>query len=249
MPFRAFQTPRAGPGKASGATLVEIILLLVVIALVAVPLMTFFKGSRIASFPVFPWEPPHPTTWVRIPDEFKLNGASQRTLGELAKRLEAGLNQCGYNEKGYYDVPGGFAVVCKVEQLDRNWAPQPEPDRWAEGTGPLRRFSLLAYLERLFLAHPGRYRLLVFVFTDAPFSFKAETLSKQDGRKLLFGGSTGLPDDVAARRTSPNTQCVALIYEFKKDGEQDEAQFVAAETVGAKIQLERNGLLESFRKI
>jgi hypothetical protein len=226
-------------------TLVELLALLVMLALIAIPLVTVLDQQsvrvRARRIPDFPWEPPTPTTYVRLPDEFGLSDGARRTYGDLAGRLEAALTKAGYSEKSFYNVPGGFALVCRMEQIDADWRPVPPPHRWGETPPPLRDFSVADYLTRLFLAPAGRYRLLVFVVTDRPFTFAARKATSEEGKTWLFGGATGLPPEMAATPAATGTKCFALVYEFKKDDK--EAVFVSNETVGALVQLQRTGVL------
>lgn len=190
----------------------------------------------------FPWYPPVPTTFAQVPEQFGLTGGEGQTYGDLARRLETALNNAGYGEKAYYSVPGGFALACRLEQIDGDWKPLPPPHRWGDSQPPLQVFSLWEYLERLFLAQPGHYRLLVFIVTDEPFGFTNTTVTPSMGQAWLFGGVTKLPSAMAQSPASTDTGCFALVYEFKKAAAGSPAAFVSDETVGALIQLQRGGV-------
>jgi len=194
------------------------------------------------ALPEFPWPPPTPTTDAQIPEEFGIADGNGRTYGNLADRLESALTKSGYNEKTFYSVPGGFALVCRLEQVDGNWTPMPPPQRWGESPPPLRSFSLTEYLQRLFLAQPGHYRLLVFIVNNTPWVFAPRTPTKEEGKAWLFGGATRLPEEMAQTPAPSGTTCFALVYEFEKDDDQAAATFVRDKTVGALIQLKRAGL-------
>lgn len=191
----------------------------------------------------FEWEPPMPTTFARLPGEFGLVGGDGISLGSFADVLEAALTKAGYAEKAYYSVPGGFALVCRMEQIDRDGVPLPPPHRWGEQEPGMQKFSLGEYLRSLFLAPAGHYRLLVFVVTDQAFGFEQRTVTKGDTAIWFREGVVGLPRQMSQRPTTPETKCFALIYEFLKADAKEPAAFVSNETVGALLQLQRGGVL------
>jgi hypothetical protein len=151
------------------------------------------------------------------------------------------LSGAGYLEVRYYAVPGGFALVTRIEQIEADGKPK-EPGRWdaaASFTGP---FSIGGYLRSLFKAPRGRYRILVFVLTPVPFSQSSREVSREDAEAWLDIGANALPREVAMRPFTWDYGCTVLIYEFEKTGAEQAASLlhpglpVAVHLAGARLE-------------
>lgn len=162
----------------------------------------------------FPWPPPMPSAREVLPPE--LFGAGRlMTLGEADTLLAWALRSNGYTEMGYYEVPGGFAIVTRMEQINDGGGFAPA--RWRLDPGPLVRFSLRAYLEALFTAPRGRYRVTVFVVTDTPVTSQT-VVTAAHAMRWMGRGHSWLPHWIAMLPLGPATRCTALIYEFERTG-------------------------------
>ncbi|MGZ8367258.1 MAG: hypothetical protein ACXWVK_00760, partial [Rhodoplanes sp.] len=92
--------------------------------------------------------------------------APAKTVGEVARRLERILRDADFDSFGYYRVPGGFALVTRIENLDgATGAPLEGLARWA-----MRQvyaglsFSSIFAISRT----AGYYRVFVFALTNDP---------------------------------------------------------------------------------
>jgi hypothetical protein len=137
-------------------------------------------------------------------------------LYDVERRINVALEACGYFQKTYYAVPGGFAIVTQLEQIFPDGTPKDIPDRWAPEVPPLRRFSLSEYLRALFKANVGQYRIIVFIITPYPFIQADVTVNPDEARDWLHGGLNILPRSIGNREYSENYICTALIYEFEQ---------------------------------
>ena len=146
-------------------------------------------------------------------------GRAFEATGDVNSVLKTGLLQAGYTERSYYSVPNGFALVTRLERIERNGTPS--SNRWAIGPSKLERFSLEAYLRALFTANPGHYRVIVFVVTDAPVTQSDQTLTRDEALKWLRSGAQSLPDEIAALPWNTQVTCTALIYEFIHEQQKD----------------------------
>lgn len=171
-------------------------------------------GSGEDELPEFEWPPPKPSASVFVPRDLVLGADAAPTLGSSAARLEAALTRAGFAEWGYYHVPGGFALVSRLEQIERDG--NPHRDRWAVDVSPRRAFSLWTYVSALFSATTGRFRVIVFVVTDTPFRPTAPPPDGPTAIAWLEQGMTGLPAPVRGRPYTTEHTCKALIYEFFK---------------------------------
>lgn len=131
-------------------------------------------------------------------------------------RLSTALDGAGYSEKSYYSVPEGFAIVSRLEQIEADGTSKPLPSRWAVDVGPLQNFSLSSYLQALFTANPGFFRVIVFVVTPHPFSQKKVKVKRDEAMEWLAEGLNQLPSEIGDVELSNKYACAALIYEFEQ---------------------------------
>jgi hypothetical protein len=147
-----------------------------------------------SKIPHFPWPPPEASARQRIPSD-RLRGTNPKiSLLGVARRLEAAFDQAGYGEIAYYFVPKGFAIVSRLEQIKPDGTPLDVPDRWSREIAPPPVYSLRAYIEALFSANPGHFRVVVFIVTSEPFAEDTNTqVTRDEALKWLVRGSNKLP--------------------------------------------------------
>jgi hypothetical protein len=90
------------------------------------------------TMPAFPWPPPRYSAFATIVREWVAEGSAP-ALGLVGRRLETAFDRAGYGERSYYWVPGGFALVSRIEQIRADATPVDPPARWAIDTpqGPI----------------------------------------------------------------------------------------------------------------
>jgi HEAT repeat protein len=192
-------------------------------------------SGRGTSLPEFPWPPPQFSERMVLPRQ--LLGDDQSSLGQADAKLSAALDASGYGNGGLFSIPGGFVRVTKLERLQEDRSPVPEPYRWSEQKIPPR--SLLDYLGQLFLEKPGIFRFIVFAFTDRFDPPVDRELTFDAARSYFLGGGLTLPADLAAEKLR-GKNCYVLIYEFGK--EYGKTWAIAPSPQVAKIHLERAGI-------
>lgn len=173
-------------------------------------------APRQAALPRFPWPPPRPSARYAVPRRDVVAGLSpQPSLGEVSRRIVGALEQAGYSEYSFYSAPGGFALVARLERINRDGRPAPEMFRFLDPNAE-EPFSLTAYVQRLFFAPEGFYRQIVFVVNDEAFVASSQALSAEAAQALLSGGADRLPAAYDSLPFSGTHQVAALVYEYQK---------------------------------
>lgn len=159
--------------------------------------------------PEFPFPPPQASSSEVLPKSFFNNC---KNLGDIDKKLNLVLSKSGY-ERSYFKVPGGFALVSRLEQIKDDASAMQDPNRWSDQIPPVNSFS--EYMSALFFPRIGYFRIVVFIITDVSFSQKREVATKQEAMTWLKQGNNILPEDAAKLPLNPNFNCTALIYEYQ----------------------------------
>ena len=203
-----------------------------------------FSGDGGADYeyaiPRFPWPPPTATSRQALPREFLTDATRLRDVDETLSRA---IRNCGYAEKSYYAVPGGFALVTRIEQFNpTDGRPLDGSRRWSTKVGGMEKFSIRSYLRALFFGEKGRFRIFVFLVTPAPFSMTGSEVSKADTEEWLSRGLDRLPGRLGEQAVTPEHHCTVLVYEFEQD-ESGEARFVNPSQFTAETHLRRANIL------
>jgi hypothetical protein len=163
-------------------------------------------------------------------------------LANVANKLEAALDHTGYSQKKYYQVPDGFALVSQLEQFNPDGTSKDLPDRWAAEFRPPRIFSLKSYIEAIFTANPGQYRIVTFIVTSQPFEESEETVTREEAMEWLDSGMIVLPKSIGEQPYTDEHYCTALIYEFELPGKGKEAFFKKSSELSGKDHLKKSKL-------
>jgi len=201
--------------------------------------------------PLFPWPPPAPSAAEVLPKDL-LGGTSQlNMLADLNTTLIKALEKNGYFERSYYAVPYGFALATRVEQIDRDGASMPLPDRWLPGP-PTQAFSidnlrnyLRNYFRKLLTANPAYYRVIVFIVSDEQFVPTTAQISKTEAEEWLGKGTYTLPTEIAEKLYTAEVQCTVLVYEFKLE-EGQEPKYLQPGHLDAHTHLTKSGIWQSL---
>lgn len=200
-----------------------------------------------SDFPAFPWPPPQASASVVIPMELVKESQGEITrLGDVNEKLRRALEASGYVERSYFAVPEGFALVTRLEQINPDGTPK-EPGRWSTEVEPLRRFSLKEYLEALFFANPGLYRIVVFVVTPHPFSQSETAVDRDEAMDWLREGLNALPSSVATQEYTDEFTTTALVYEFEQPESREPMLSLPSRLTG-KAHLDKAGLTSMLER-
>jgi len=204
--------------------------------------------------PDFPWPPPKPSSRWSIRQDHISDRNSLKTLGDYDRLLSKSLAAAEYSELSYFRVPDGFALVTRIECIDDGGCPLPGVARWKLDQPVMQRFSILdirLLLASLLKAEAGRFRVLVFIVTDVPFSGdRAEPTYGQAGEWLRRGLNV-LPPSIASQLTNPGFVLSVLTYEFTKSVADGQVQAVDRTNLEISQQLKCSGvnLRSSHEKI
>jgi hypothetical protein len=172
----------------------------------------------------FPCTPPTPSSST-ILDRPLWRGARYELLGDVAGRLRRALTVAGYDEATYYRTCGGFVLATRVERTLGDGKPDPRdrfPSAGAEPSGGV--FDLGRVLRALFVAEPGRFRLIVFVLTNQAIQFSDAPFSETQARALVASGALELDRSMAlGQLDETDDDLYVLIYEFEKRRGSDQA--------------------------
>jgi hypothetical protein len=201
----------------------------------------------IGTIPPFPWPPPAASAFVNISMDRLVSQSSifitkPVRLREVEQSLAAALKTAGHYESGYYSVPRGFALVTKIERIKFDGTSMPGLERWDIESPTLPVFSLGSYLQALFTAPAGRYRVIVFVVTPTPYSATNVVVSKDEATKWLLFGGNQLPEDIGSMAMEPRTSCTAMIYEFKKGSAPEKPHMLRPGQIPATFHISGTGL-------
>jgi hypothetical protein len=198
--------------------------------------------------PSFPWPPPQASAVAQLTQETMDVTPPPRTLGEVDARLRVGLEGAGYVERSYYSVPGGFAMVTRLEQIEADGRPKAGSDRWAPDPGPLRPFTLRGYLRALLGANPGYFRILVLVVTPERFYQDETTVTREEAQRWLTSGFNDLPAELARLPADDQIRVTGLIYEFLVPTVGEAADIAIPGRLTGPTHIQRSGILDHLRR-
>jgi hypothetical protein len=145
--------------------------------------------------------------------------ASDSTFGLVAQRLDAALRRCGHLRESYYEAPGGFALVTRIERLRQDARPESQERFVTPRPGTEGTYDFLGFIQSLWFAPTGYYRQIVFIITDRAFVASEAPPTVEEANRLLAGGLGYLPANYAGRAFTARHRVEALIYEFQKEGD------------------------------
>jgi len=164
--------------------------------------------------PKFPWPPPDFTVTETINNFYFRN---TNTLYDADAIICKALDRCGYDDKAYFYIPNGFAIVTRIEQIKENGVALDTPFRWNTQVKGYRHLSWQAYFNALVFPTKGYFRILVFAVTDDVFKTSGKQISKDKAQNWLREGTDELPAVLGRMKYGAGYRCIALIYEFKKE--------------------------------
>lgn len=200
-----------------------------------------------SGIPVYPVWPPESPTW-QFSLEPIIGSRTGMSLGDAGNRLQRAFGQAGYLEHSYYAVPGGFAIVTRIEQMDDDGDRLEGSERY-ELPGTRARDSLSSLLYSLFVnAPPGYYRYIVVVVSVRPFATRNRLLDDEEALRRLRSGANSLSSIYSRVPFSDDYNVDALIYEFRWDGADGEVRMLEPGRVSPQNHLTRTGLARAIRR-
>lgn len=171
-----------------------------------------------------------------------------KTYADADAQLRKALDATGYYSRKYFAVPGGFALVTRMEQFEeRTGASLREELRWK--TKPVRdeEFSVSGYIRSLFTTQPGFFRVFVFIVTPEAFNTRDTPMSKDGVGGWLDEGLNKLPKLVGDLKFDPaNTNVTTLVYEFKVKDTNSKGTLSTPSNLDGMQHLKGAKILQSF---
>lgn len=162
--------------------------------------------------PYFPWPPPQLFQRQTLNEQLY---PANRSLGEVNTRLRQALQANGYEQRSYFQVPGGFALVTQLEQFRSDGSPKAGANRWKDYPVQENFEGVWDYLKSLVMSSPGNFRLFVFVVTDQPYGQSSKRVGKQEAVGWLSSGLNRLPQKIAEMPLNQQHYLDVLVYEFE----------------------------------
>ncbi|NTW54917.1 MAG: hypothetical protein HGB15_09230 [Chlorobaculum sp.] len=161
-----------------------------------------------------------PSVSFRIPEScLRFSENLGAYYGDADAIISYALLRNGYDDRAYYVVPAGFALVTRMEKIDAHGQSLPPKQRWALKLPPVNpltdRTACLSVLEN---ATPGYYRVLVFIVTSAIVAPGQPSPQGAGMERPFEDGARSLPAEVIDRSFTSRDHCTALIYTFRKSG-------------------------------
>jgi hypothetical protein len=178
-------------------------------------------ADRVQDLPEFPWPPPVASAHYVLPQSLFSDRA---TVGDVATAIISALEHNRYVERSFFRTAAdGVALVTRLERINDDGTSLAGNQRWPSGgsgnrdAAPKSAGDLFNILYGLFYADPGRYRIIVFILQDRPFSQSSRRITDEEAREWLWRGANSLPRPIAERSFTDGT-CTALVYEFASNG-------------------------------
>jgi len=167
----------------------------------------------------FPWPPKRPSARTPPARYTLFDATPSLTLGEVSSRIEGALQNAGYRQWSHYTVPGGFATVTQLEQIDLEGRAYAGQDRWEPNLIQDETVGLFGRLLMALSGAPeGRFRVMALIVTDKTIRPCDDVLERGEAQDLVELG----PDRLGAERVdliySQTHRLSAFIYEYQKTG-------------------------------
>jgi hypothetical protein len=202
------------------------------------------------TMPSFPWPPPKPsaTALLTLGSLGQLAGTGI-TFQDVDTRISGALDAAGYDEKAYFGVPGGFAIVTRMEKMDPYGYPD-HANRWVSSLAPisLTEFSLTKYLEALFGVPMGHYRVFIFIVTLESIAPSGTAVAQATAQNWIVEGANRLPNSMETLPYTREYTTTVYIYEFFQSGVGGAANQNIPSLYTGREHLQEAGLWESLEE-
>lgn len=208
------------------------------------------EGTTVAVVPpAFPWPPPKPSATVSVSLGSLGTTRNNVTFHDVDARISEALANAGYDERSYFGVPDGFAVVTRLEQMTSDGQPE-HANRWVSEIQPmsLTEFSISEYLQALFGVPKGHYRIFVFIITSDIIVQSGTPVTQGQAQTWLVEGANRLPGVMGALPYTADHTTTVYVYEFVQSGVGETANQNIPSSLTGKQHLLGAGLWEELEK-
>lgn len=198
-------------------------------------------SSDRAGLETFPWPPPVYSDIGMFGLDFEraLLGSDQATLDDVYRRAYRALQQIDARfVSELLSVGDGFALMTRIERIDRSGQPLPGDERWLARDERTSVRSLADFFSRIVFEAPGYYRTLVLVVANVTNQVPdaVAVLPEFRNRRLE------LPRAIAQRRFGA-AKAYLLVYCYENRASSGPRQF----PLGQRTHFERSGLAQALR--
>ncbi|MCB9354279.1 MAG: hypothetical protein H6575_06910 [Lewinellaceae bacterium] len=171
------------------------------------------KPNEVAqSLPHFPFPPPEYSADADLDSYF----GHCKHFSDADEMLRKALEAAGYHTRRYFYVPGGFALVTRMEQFNEDGTCKGEKYRWSGKIVRCEDFSALCYLKSIVTTEPAYFRVFVFIVSPQLLKNAPPPVTRKEAEGWLNEGANRLPADIGGFSFEPGkTHVTALVYEFK----------------------------------
>lgn len=211
----------------------------------------FTDAERIKQFP---WPPPKPSSFSLIQRKYLPLKSVNHRLKDVENMIRVSLDTTGYYDISYYGIesqPDAFVMATRLEQINEDATPKSGKERWIGAIGREAKFSLKKYLNDLFYAEQGTYRIIVFVVTTESFTFSKKSVSAKNAQSWVSDGNVSLPKKLANNIFTEQHQVFALVYEFDKSRDKSVKENINLRVPGkhqTRTHLENTGIWKIMTK-
>ena len=171
------------------------------------------KSNTILAMPNFPFPPPSCYTRFEIPSTIFNNA---KLLSDVDNKLRSNLDNKGYNQRSYFYVPNGFALVTQLEQYNSKDATiRNDGTRWLDYPKQEAFSGIMSYISSFIMPNKGYFRLFVFIVTNEPFGGSQQKVSKSEASAWLNQGFNKLPNAIKNAPYTEGYAVTVLVYEFE----------------------------------
>ncbi len=202
------------------------------------------SGEVLEPIQQVPWPPPKASATLTFHNEdLGLATAGGFSLGRIDRKLSRNLAACGYFERAYYAVPGGFALVTRLEQIEADGSPSDGETRWQLALPGRYKFWTATFWKDLLVGAKGYYRVIVFVVTDRVADRRPENVDPEEAMNWLGNGARRVPPRIRDAAFTPEHRVTVYVYEFeRREIEADIRNPIAPGRLGIEPHLKKSGL-------
>ncbi|MCX6246147.1 MAG: hypothetical protein NTW10_00300 [Bacteroidetes bacterium] len=205
------------------------------------------KGKPKPKIVEFPWPPPKSSAFIVIDDTYIKNKSKHQFLKDVAEKLNIALLKCGYSERSYYHIPGGFVLVTRIEQIENDGSPKKDSKaRWSVNYQLPKIVDFNTLIRTIFIAQPGRFRVIVFAVTNQFVPSSNTVMPKKDAINLVNGGAPVLIPQIGDSVLTEDHHCCAYIYEYEQLSTKDNPVFVSTSAIPGMQHLEKTNILRKL---
>lgn len=199
----------------------------------------------------FPWPPPVPSAFCKIPAELLKKTEGDTTLRDVLEKLEKTMEYAGYTERQLFSVKNGFAVSTKIEQFQEDGTPEKGEKRWDVEMSPLPVSILVTnpkkYRNALFYPDVYRFRRIVFVVKPGELIDNKTPITPAEAKQWFSSSLQGrFKNDIIDIQYSQHYTCTALVYEFEKYKINEQTIHVENSKLPGKTHLEKTKLWQAL---